>query len=260
MLTEIAWISLKSYMLMVCKISGWSTRYCNHISCTRDFRYIAIGYDGLLITKDERKETKILFRIVTSYTWDPILWGALPYFRDTAMYRECSAYVRTLAPVAGVSGGDRWLHPTVLCGMQLLVRAWDVCFWCQSPQMLTLIFIILIFIILDAKWIDLFWGVPQCACVMTCSAPSRAEVRTFLFWMVHCGMPGRCAVGWVRLVNHFFLLNRSVQIVVWYLWCWDLFYVILVCICFHVIFVSCDCIMKCIFVGTQVVNKLLLLL
>ena len=35
---------------------------------------------------------------------------------------------------------------------------------------------------------------------------------------------------------------------------------ILVCIRFHVIFVSCDCIMKCIFVWTQVVNKLLLLL
>ena len=35
---------------------------------------------------------------------------------------------------------------------------------------------------------------------------------------------------------------------------------ILVCIRFHVIFVSCDCITKCIFVWTQVVNKLLLLL
>ena len=82
----------------------------------------------------------------------------LPYSRDTAMYRECFAYVRTLAPVAGVSGGDRWLHPTVLCGMQLLVRAWDVCVWCQIPQMLTLIFMILILTILDAKWIDLFRG------------------------------------------------------------------------------------------------------
>ena len=91
----------------------------------------------------------------------PHTMGRLSLFswqEDTAMYRECSAYVRTLAPVAGVSGGDRWLHPTVFCGMQLLVRAWDVCFWCQSPQMLTLIFMILIFTILDAKWIDLFRG------------------------------------------------------------------------------------------------------
>ena len=35
---------------------------------------------------------------------------------------------------------------------------------------------------------------------------------------------------------------------------------ILVCIRFHVILESCDCFMKCIFVWTQVVNKLLLLL
>ena len=40
----------------------------------------------------------------------------------------------------------------------------------------------------------------------------------------------------------------------------DLQWMMLVCIRFHVIFVSCDCIMKCIFVWTQVVNKLLLLL
>ena len=70
-------------------------------------------------------------------------------------------------------------------------------------------------------------------------------------WQVRCGMG---EIGLLLL-----LFNRSVQIVVWYLWCWDLFYFILVCICFHVIFVSCDCIMKCIFVWTQVVNKLLLL-
>ena len=84
--TEIACISLKSYMLMVWKISGWSTRYCNHISCTRHFRYIAVGYDGLLITKDERKETKILFRIVTS-NMRPHTMGRLtlfPWYRDVS--------------------------------------------------------------------------------------------------------------------------------------------------------------------------------
>ena len=71
-------------------------------------------------------------------------------------------------------------------------------------------------------------------------------------WQVRCGM------GEIGL--SLLLFNRSVQIVVWYLWRWDLFYVILVCIRFHVLYVSCDCIMKCIFVWTQVVNKLLLLL
>ena len=53
----------------------------------------------------------------------------------------------------------------------------------------------------------------------------------------------RCGMGEIGLLLSLF--NRSVQIVVWYLWYWDLFYVILVCIRFHVIFVSCDCIMKC---------------
>ena len=68
----------------------------------------------------------------------------------------------------------------------------------------------------------------------------------------------RCGMGEIGL--SLLLFNRSVQIVVWHLWCWDLFYVIHVYIRFHVIFVSCNCIMKCIFVWTQVVNKLLLLM
>ena len=58
--------------------------------------------------------------------------------------------------------------------------------------------------------IEINWPVsrvPQCACWMTCSASSGAEVCTFLFWMVHCGMPGRCAVGWVRLVYHYYCLT-----------------------------------------------------
>ena len=35
-------------------------------------------------------------------------------------------------PEAGVSGRDNWLHPTVLCGMQLLIRAWNI--WHQGPH------------------------------------------------------------------------------------------------------------------------------
>ena len=182
-----------------------------------------------------------------------------PWQEDTAMYRECSAYLRTLAPVAGVSGGDRWLHPTVFCGMQLLVRAWDVCFWCQSPQMLTLIFMILIFTILDANELTCFAGptvrlLDDLQCVVRSGSVHISVLDDALWdaWQVRCGM------GEIGL--SLLLFNRSVQIVVWYLWCWDLFYVILVCIRFHVIFVSCDCIMKGTFVSTQVVNKLLLLL
>ena len=35
---------------------------------------------------------------------------------------------------AAVSGLDKWLHPTVFCGMQLLIHAWDTCLWRQSPD------------------------------------------------------------------------------------------------------------------------------
>ena len=187
----------------------------------------------------------------------PHTMGRLSLFswQDAAMYRECSAYVRTLAPVAGVSGGDRWLHPTVFCGMQLLVRAWDVCLWCQSPHMLALIFMKLIFTILDVKWIACFAGPTVRLLDDLRSAGVHISVLDGALWdawQVRCGM-GKIGLSLL-------LFNRSFQIVVWYLWCWDLFYVILVCIRFHVKFVSCDCIMKCIFVWTQVVNKLLLLL
>ena len=110
----------------------------------------------------------------------------------------------------------------------------------------------------DAKWIGLFRGSHN-ACWMTRSVPSGAEVCTFLFWMVHCGMPDGCAVGWVRMVycNQCLtdlskLLCGTYDI--------DICLILLVCIRYHVMYVSCDCIMKCIFVWTQVVNKLLLLL
>ena len=29
---------------------------------------------------------------------------------------------------------DMWLHSTIFCGMQLLIHAWDTCFWQQSPH------------------------------------------------------------------------------------------------------------------------------
>ena len=36
---------------------------------------------------------------------------------------------------ASVPGRDKYLHPTENCGMQLLIPAWDTCFWHQSPQL-----------------------------------------------------------------------------------------------------------------------------
>ena len=40
----------------------------------------------------------------------------------------------TLAPEAGISGRDKWLHPTEYCGMQLLIPAWVMRFWHQNPH------------------------------------------------------------------------------------------------------------------------------
>ena len=36
---------------------------------------------------------------------------------------------------AGISGRDKQWHPTGHCGMQLLIPAWDTCFWHRSPHL-----------------------------------------------------------------------------------------------------------------------------
>ena len=50
--------------------------------------------------------------------------------------------LRTSAPEAGISGREKYLHPTVLCGMLLLMHAWDNCFWHKSPHLFLMINII----------------------------------------------------------------------------------------------------------------------
>ena len=46
-------------------------------------------------------------------------------------------HMGTLSSEAGISGRDKQQHPTVFCGMQLLIPAWDTCFWWQSPHIST---------------------------------------------------------------------------------------------------------------------------
>ena len=41
---------------------------------------------------------------------------------------------------------------------------------------------------------------PQSICPISCNAPFRKEMCTFLFWMVHCGIWDMCIVGFVNLV------------------------------------------------------------
>ena len=43
--------------------------------------------------------------------------------------------------------------------------------------------------------------IPQCICPISHNSPFRTEMYTFLFWMVNCGIWGRCIVGCVRSVN-----------------------------------------------------------
>ena len=37
-------------------------------------------------------------------------------------------HMKSLVPEAGISGKDKYLQPTVFCGMQLLIFSWDTCF------------------------------------------------------------------------------------------------------------------------------------
>ena len=56
----------------------------------------------------------------------------VPSLSDT----KCSLILlRTLVPEAGISCRDKLLHPTVFCVMQLLILAWNTCFWHQCPHM-----------------------------------------------------------------------------------------------------------------------------
>ena len=50
----------------------------------------------------------------------------------SATHATKNVYLRISVPEAGISGRDKELHPTVFCGMQLLIPAWDNGFWCQS--------------------------------------------------------------------------------------------------------------------------------
>ena len=37
-------------------------------------------------------------------------------------------YTKALVPETGFSSKDKYLHPTVNCGIKLLIPAWDTCF------------------------------------------------------------------------------------------------------------------------------------
>ena len=41
-------------------------------------------------------------------------------------------YMKTLVSQACILGQVNWLHHTEYCGMQLLIPAWENCFWCES--------------------------------------------------------------------------------------------------------------------------------
>ena len=43
----------------------------------------------------------------------------------------------TLAPETGISGMDKYLHPTKFCGKQFLIPALDTYFWRQRPHIQT---------------------------------------------------------------------------------------------------------------------------
>ena len=42
--------------------------------------------------------------------------------------------------------------------------------------------------------------IPKCTCSISHNALFKAEMCTFLFWIVHCGIWNRCILGFVKLV------------------------------------------------------------
>ena len=44
----------------------------------------------------------------------------------------CTLYMTTFKHKACISGRNKQFHPTLFCGMQLLILAWATCFWHQS--------------------------------------------------------------------------------------------------------------------------------
>ena len=43
--------------------------------------------------------------------------------------------------------------------------------------------------------------IPECTCPISHTDPFRTQMRTFLFWMQHCGIWNRCILGFVNKVN-----------------------------------------------------------
>ena len=106
----------------------------------------------------------------------------------------------------------------------------------------------------DDKWIDLVPGSRSAPVGWpTVHRPERKGICIFLSgWCIVGCLMGMLWDGW----------DWSIAITVWQIcpnWCVVLKILIFVCIRFHAIFVSCDSIMKWIYIWTQVVNKLLLL-
>ena len=67
----------------------------------------------------------------------------------------------TMAPEACFSVINKWLHPTQYCQMQLLISAWDTCFWHQNLHISIYIFVNRIKWIhskMPWRWCDNIWS------------------------------------------------------------------------------------------------------
>ena len=90
-------------------------------------------YRALMIKKNPKGfHLTLSFRIIT-YP-QATTNGKKTYFNRRNQARQNPALwlpgiwsydMKTLAPEACISGRDKWLHPTVFCGMQLLIPAWE---------------------------------------------------------------------------------------------------------------------------------------
>ena len=139
----------------------------NGLLCSHDVQIWNIDYH---LDYNDRSKDALCTRAMNIFSKQPsVPWDA-PVTRELAcqtiicsssLPRQTMWYMRTLVPEAGISGRDKSLHPTVNCGMQLLIPVRDTCFWHQSPHMMMYPGLVPRHIMCDFTWGDITVSVRQ---------------------------------------------------------------------------------------------------
>ena len=116
-------------------------------------------------------------------------------FTVTPLYAWHGNAYRVTSPSHGDSAGYWWIPLKKASDTELvcLFLLWSIptSFWATNG------------VVCNLKRINTnrtIYQILQCTCPISHNTPFRTEIDIFLFWMVHCGIWGRCIVGFVNLV------------------------------------------------------------